>query len=147
MRIAVGSDHGGYQLKESIKELLERENIEYKDFGTFDTDSVDYPDYAEKVTQAVISGQYGRGILCCGTGIGISMAANKVAGIRAALCGDCYSAKMSRLHNDANVLCMGGRVIGFGLAHEIVRVWLATEFEGGRHKRRVDKISAIERKF
>jgi ribose 5-phosphate isomerase B len=146
MKIAVGSDHGGYELKESIKELFERRNIEYSDFGTFNTDSVDYPDFAQKVTSAVISGGYDRGILCCGTGIGISMAANKAPGIRAALCGDCYSAKMSRLHNDANVLCMGGRVVGTGLALEIVNTWLQTEFEGGRHQRRVDKITGIEHK-
>jgi ribose 5-phosphate isomerase B len=146
MKIAVGSDHGGFELKESVKEFLEKEGIKYQDFGTHDTGSVDYPDFARKVTSAVVSGECDRGILCCGTGIGISMAANKVPGIRAALCGDCYSAKMSRLHNHANVLCMGGRVVGAGLALDIVKVWLETGFEGGRHQRRIDKITDIERK-
>lgn len=145
MKIAIGSDHGGFELKECIKEFLQGEGIEYKDFGTYDTSSVDYPDFASKVASAVVSGECDRGILCCGTGIGISIAANKVPGIRAALCGDCYSAKMSRMHNDANILCMGGRVVGKGLGVEIVKVWLETEFEGGRHQRRIDKILDIER--
>ncbi len=146
MRIAIGSDHGGFGLKESIREMLESKNIQYRDFGTYDTNSVDYPDFAEKVAAAVVSGEYDRGVLCCGTGIGISIAANKIPGIRAALCGDCFSARMSRLHNDANVLCMGGRVVGTGLGLEIMEAWLETEFEGGRHAKRISKISAIEEK-
>lgn len=144
MKVAIGSDHGGFELKESLKEFLQDEGIKHTDFGTLDTKSVDYPDFAQKVASAVAVGEYDRGILCCGTGIGISIAANKVQGIRAALCGDCFSAKMSRKHNDANVLCMGGRVVGKDLAIEIVRVWLKTGFEGGRHQRRIEKISDIE---
>ena len=145
MKIAIGSDHGGFELKECIKEFLENEGMEYKDFGAYDLNSVDYPDFAREVASAVVSGECDRGILCCGTGIGISIAANKVPGIRAALCGDCYSARMSRMHNDANVLCMGGRVVGKGLGVEIARAWLKTGFEGGRHQRRIDKIAEIER--
>jgi ribose 5-phosphate isomerase B len=145
MKIAIGSDHGGFELKEAIKEFLESERLEYRDFGTYDTGSVDYPDFAREVASAVASGKFDRGVLCCGTGIGISIAANKVPGIRAALCSDCYSAKMSRMHNDANILCMGGRVVGKGLGLEITKVWLETAFEGGRHKRRIDKIADIER--
>lgn len=147
MKVAIGSDHGGFELKENIKEFLQGEGIEYTDFGAFDLSPVDYPDFAEKVASAVASGEYDRGILCCGTGIGISIVANKVPGIRAALCGDCFSAKMSRQHNDANILCMGGRVVGRGLGLEIVKTWLKTEFEGGRHQRRIDKIADIERKY
>ncbi|MBR4904043.1 MAG: ribose 5-phosphate isomerase B, partial [Selenomonadaceae bacterium] len=119
-------------------------NIEVKDVGTFGTKPVDYPDVAEKVCADVVSGAVDRGIVLCGTGIGISIAANKIKGIRCALCNDVYSAKMSREHNNANVLAMGGRVIGFGHAGEIVRIWLTTEFEGGRHERRVNKIMALE---
>lgn len=145
MKIAIGSDHGGFELKEAIKKFLESERLEYRDFGTYDTGSVDYPDFAREVASAVASGEFDRGVLCCGTGIGISIAANKVPGIRAALCSDCYSAKMSRMHNDANILCMGGRVVGKGLGLEITKVWLETAFEGGRHKRRIDKIADIER--
>ena len=146
MRIAVGSDHGGLELKECIKGFLLKEGIEYTDFGTLNTNSVDYPDFAQNVASVVASGEYDRGILCCGTGIGISIAANKVHGIRAALCGDCYSAKMSRRHNDANILCLGGRVTGPGLALEIVNSWLKTGFDGGRHQNRIDKITDMERK-
>lgn len=146
MKIAIGSDHGGFELKENIKEFLLSEGIEHTDFGTFDLSSVDYPDFAGEVASAVASGEYDRGILCCGTGIGISIAANKVPGIRAALCGDCFSAKMSRKHNDANILCMGGRVVGKGLGLEIAKTWLETGFDGGRHQRRIDKIADIERK-
>jgi ribose 5-phosphate isomerase B len=145
VKIAIGSDHGGFELKEAIKEFLESEHLEYRDFGTYDTGSVDYPDFAREVAFAVASGEFDRGVLCCGTGIGISIAANKVPGIRAALCSDCYSAKMSRMHNDANILCMGGRVVGKGLGLEITKAWLETAFEGGRHQRRIDKIADIER--
>lgn len=142
--IAIGSDHGGFKLKESIKKYLDGKHIEYKDFGTDSEASCDYPDYAKAVCQAVTTGAYEKGLLFCGTGIGISMAANKCRGIRAAVCSDAYSAKYSRLHNNANVLCLGGRVVGPGLAEELVEVFLNTEFEGGRHARRVQKIMDIE---
>lgn len=143
MLVAIGSDHGGFNLKEDIKEFLTDKNIAYRDLGTFTTDSVDYPDFAVKVAQAVVSGECERGIVICGTGIGVSIAANKVKGIRAALCHDVFSAKMSREHNDANVLTMGERVIGRGLARMIVETWLETEFAGGRHSRRVEKLNSI----
>ena len=145
MNITIGSDHGGVELKEEVKMVLhEFEDVRVTDVGTFGTESVDYPDIAEKVCADVVSGKADRGIVLCGTGIGISIAANKIDGIRAALCGDVYSAIMSRKHNDANVLAMGGRVTGIGPAGEIVRAWVCTEFEGGRHARRVDKIMALE---
>jgi len=147
MRIALGSDHGGFELKEAIKGKLSEKSMDFKDFGTLNSDSVDYPDFAEKVAEAVASGEFDQGILCCGTGIGISIAANKIPGIRAALCGDCFSARMAREHNNANILCMGGRVIGIGLALEIVETWLEAGFQGGRHQRRVDKIAALEGKY
>lgn len=147
MKITIGCDHGALELKEEVKKVLaEFESVEVRDAGTFTTDSVDYPDIAEKVCSDVTSGQADRGIVLCGTGIGISIAANKIKGIRAALCHDVYSARMSRQHNNANVLAMGGRVLGFGPAGEIVRVWVQTEFEGGRHARRVGKIMALESK-
>lgn len=142
--IALGADHGGYELKEAIKKHLEENNIEYKDFGTNSTDSVDYAPIGAKTARAVANGECEKGILCCGTGIGISMAANKVKGIRAACCSDYFSAKYTRLHNDANILALGGRVVGVGLALELVDVFLNTEFEGGRHQRRIDQITAIE---
>lgn len=145
MKITIGSDHGAVELKEEVKMVLhEFEDVRVTDVGTFGTESVDYPDIAEKVCTDVVSGKADRGIVLCGTGIGISIAANKIDGIRAALCGDVYSAIMSRKHNDANVLAMGGRVTGIGPAGEIVRAWVCTEFEGGRHARRVDKIMALE---
>ena len=145
MKITIGSDHGAVELKEEVKMVLhEFEDVRVTDVGTFGTESVDYPDIAEKVCADVVSGKADRGIVLCGTGIGISIAANKIDGIRAALCGDVYSAIMSRKHNDANVLAMGGRVMGIGPAGEIVRAWVCTEFEGGRHARRVDKIMALE---
>lgn len=147
MKITIGSDHGAVDLKEEVKMVLhEFEDVRVTDVGTFGTESVDYPDIAEKVCADVVSGKADRGIVLCGTGIGISIAANKIDGIRAALCGDVYSAIMSRKHNDANVLAMGGRVTGIGPAGEIVRAWVCTEFEGGRHARRVDKIMALEQK-
>lgn len=145
MIIAIGSDHGGYELKEAVKKHLVARGIEYKDFGCFSTDSVDYPVIAKELGKAVAAGEYDRGLLFCGTGIGISMAANKVKGIRAACCSDYFSAKYTRLHNDANVLCMGGRVVGVGLACELVDVFIDTEFEGGRHQRRVDMLMDIEK--
>lgn len=143
--LAIGCDHGGYALKcEVIKHLTER-GIDFSDFGC-GGETVDYPDIAEKVCAEIAGGRAERGILICGTGIGMSMAANKVKGIRAALCGDCYSASFTRLHNDANVLCMGARVIGAGLAVQIVDEFLDTAFEGGRHSARVDKIMKLEEK-
>ncbi len=145
MKIVIGSDHGAVELKEEVKKVLaEIEGVEVKDVGTFDTSPDDYPDVAERVCAEVVSGAAERGIALCGTGIGISIAANKIKGIRCALCHDVFSAKMSRAHNNANVLAMGGRVIGYGPAGEIVRAWVAAEFEGGRHERRVNKIMALE---
>lgn len=144
MKIGIGSDHGGFELKEYIKRYLEKQEIEYIDYGTNSTESVDYPDYGKKVAEAVVGGEVDRAIVICGTGIGISIACNKVKGIRCALCGDTYSARMSRAHNNANILALGGRVIGMDLAIEIVSAWLNSEFEGGRHEKRVIKISEIE---
>ena len=144
MIIGVGSDHGGFELKESIKEYFEKSGVEFVDFGTYSKDSVDYPDFGRKVADAVVSKEVDRGIVVCGTGIGISIAANKVKGIRCALCGDTYSARMSREHNNANVLALGARVIGVDLALEIVKTWIEGEFQGGRHENRVNKISDIE---
>ena len=144
--IAIGSDHGGYELKEHIKKHLEEKKSEYKDFGCYDESSVDYPDIAEKVCNAIISKEADKGILVCGTGIGISIAANKINGIRAAHCHDVYSAEMTKRHNNANVICMGGRVIGRELAFKIIDTWLDAEFEGGRHQKRIDKIHALENK-
>ncbi|MCQ4923169.1 ribose 5-phosphate isomerase B [Tissierella carlieri] len=144
MKIGIGSDHGGFELKEYIKEYLDREGISYIDYGTNSIESVDYPDYGKKVSEAVVSKEVDKAVVICGTGIGISIACNKVKGIRCALCGDTYSARMSREHNDANILALGGRVIGRDLALEIVSIWLKTKFEGGRHEKRVEKISEIE---
>lgn len=144
MKIGIGSDHGGYELKEYIKEYFDKENIDYIDYGTNSTESVDYPDFGKKVSEAVVSKEVDRGIVICGTGIGISIACNKVKGIRCALCSDTYSARMSREHNDANVLALGARVLGKDLALEIVSTWLKADFAGGRHARRVEKISEIE---
>ena len=144
MIIALGSDHGGFQLKEEIKGHLTAIGMEFRDFGTLDGASCDYPDIAEAVAKAVASGEYDRGLLFCGTGIGISIAANKVKGIRAACCSDCFSAKYTRLHNRANILCLGGRVVGPGLATDMVDLFLETKFEGGRHEGRIDKIRKIE---
>lgn len=140
----LGADHGGYELKESIKEHLDEKGIDYVDCGTDSTESVDYAPIAKKVCDEIVKDSSNMGILCCGTGIGISMAANKVNGIRAACCSDYFGAKYTRLHNNANVLCMGGRVIGAGLALELVDVFLSTEFEGGRHLRRINQLKDIE---
>lgn len=145
--IAIGSDHGGYELKKAIKKHLDEKGIEYKDFGTFSEESVDYPDFALKVAEAVASGEFERGILLCGTGVGISIAANKVPGVRAANVSDAFSARYSKEHNNANVLCMGGRVVGPGLAAILVDEWLNAEFQGGRHQKRLDKITEIEKKY
>ena len=147
MKIAIGCDHGGLHLKQEIKELLSTLGHEVEDFGTHSTESCDYPDIAEPVAHAVVDGAADRGILICGTGIGIGIAANKIAGVRAALCHDTFSAHASREHNNANILTMGERVIGPGLAKDIVTIWLNTEFEGGPHARRVEKISEIEKKY
>jgi len=144
--IAIGSDHGGFELKKEIMKYLSEKGLEYKDFGTYTTDSCDYPVYGEAVARAVAGGECDKGILICGTGIGISISANKVKGIRAALCADCYSAEFTRLHNDANILALGARTTGSGLALKIVETFLGTEFEGGRHARRVALISEIEEK-
>ena len=147
MKIAMGSDHGGIHLKEHIKKYLEAKGIEIIDHGTYTEASCDYPDFAKKVCEDITSGASGaeRGILICGTGIGISMAANKCKGIRAALCADVFSAKMASEHNNANVLCMGERTTGVGLAEMIVDTYLETPFAGGRHQTRIDKIMAIEK--
>lgn len=139
--IALGSDQAGYELKQVIIRHLEKRGLEYKDYGSYSAEPVDYPVYGKKVAQAIVEGECDRGILICGTGIGISIAANKVKGIRAAVCSDCFSAEATRLHNDANVLAFGARVVGPGLAEKIVDVFLDTEFSGiERHKRRVDMI-------
>jgi ribose 5-phosphate isomerase B len=144
MKIAIGSDHAGFGLKEDLLEHLKGLNHDIVDCGTDTTASVDYPDFGEKVSRMVSSGEVERGILICGTGLGMSMVANKFPNVRAALCNDLFSAKMSRLHNDANVLVLGGRIIGKDLAAEIVRTWMSTAFEGDRHMRRLNKIKKIE---
>ncbi|MEG1316976.1 MAG: ribose 5-phosphate isomerase B [Oscillospiraceae bacterium] len=144
--IAIGSDHGGFALKQEIMKHLSEKGLEFKDLGTYNEESCDYPIYGEAVGRAVASGECERGIIICGTGIGISISANKVRGVRAALCGDCYSAEYTRRHNDANVLALGARVLGSGLALKITDIFLSTDFEGGRHARRVDLISKIEDK-
>ena len=140
LRVVIGSDHGGFHYKEAVMDYLRARNIEFLDVGTHTRESCDYPEIAKAVAQKVNSGEYNRGILICGTGIGMSIAANKIRGIRAALCGDTYSARVSRAHNNANILCLGERVIGEHLALDIVDIWLKTGFEGGRHKQRVDML-------
>lgn len=148
MRIGLGSDHGGYNLKSEIINYLSAKGIECVDFGPNNAnESVDYPVYGEKVANAVINKEIDYGIVCCGTGIGISLAANKVPGIRCAVVSDVFSAKMSKAHNDANMLSLGERVLGRGLALEIVEAWINTEFEGDRHLRRVNMIKEIEKKY
>lgn len=139
--IAIGSDHGGFELKKKLMEHLSERGLEYKDFGTYSSASCDYPVYAKAVANAVVSGECDRGIIICGTGIGVSITANKVRGIRAALCGDCFSAEATRQHNDANVLCMGARVVGEGLALKIADTFLDTPFSNDeRHIRRISMI-------
>ena len=147
MKIAVASDHGGFNLKNKIKEYLQLKGYEVFDFGTDSTESCDYPDFALPASEAVASGKCDRGIIVCTTGIGVSMVANKVPGVRCALCQDTYCAELTRRHNDANVLALGGNVIEESSAMEIVDIFLKTEFEGGRHQRRVDKITAVEKKY
>lgn len=147
MKVAFGCDHGGINLKKVLFDYLDKKGIEYKDFGCYDTSSTDYNEYALKVSEAVASGEYDKGILFCGTGIGMSIVANKVKGIRCGHCHDVFSAKMTRLHNDANVLALGERVVGPGLMTEIVDAFLTTEFSfDERHERRVSKIKALEEK-
>ena len=142
--IAIGSDHGGFELKGHIINYLKNKGIECKDFGCYSEESVDYPDVAQVVCKAVNDGEAECAILICGTGIGISIAANKIKGIRAAHCHDIYSAEMTKRHNNANVICMGGRVVGRELAFGIIDAWLGAEFEGGRHQERINKVHALE---
>lgn len=143
MKIALGSDHAGFELKESLKRYLDGKNLEYTDFGIFSMDSGEYPEYAYKVCNAMMQSKYDRGILICGTGIGMCMTANKIKGIRAALAYDIHTAQLSRLHNDANVLCLGGREVKESMALDIVDTWLNTSFEGGRHQKRIDLITKL----
>ena len=144
MKIAIGCDHGGFELKEAVRGYLEERQIPYEDFGAYNTDSVDYAPIAAKAARAVAAGQADFGVLVCSTGIGISIAANKVKGIRAALCTNEFCAEMTRRHNNANILCMGGKVIDKEAAVKLVDIFLHTEFEGGRHQRRIDQIAQIE---
>jgi len=143
-KIAIASDHGGFDLKENIITFLLKKGLEIDNLGVHSTDSVDYPDYGIKLAQAIIDKKFVRGILICGTGVGMSIVVNRFPGIRGTLCSDVYTAKMGREHNDSNILIMGGRVIDVSLAIEILETWLNTEFEGGRHQRRLDKINQIE---
>ena len=140
MKYFIGTDHAGFEVKSFVIEYLEKKGIEVEDLGTYSTESVDYPDFAHKVAKAVLENPGSKGILICGTGIGMSLAANKHKGIRAALCHDYYTAEMARRHNDANILCFGARVVGKGEIESILEAWLSHEFEGGRHLRRVEKI-------
>jgi len=140
MKVAIASDHAGFHLKQHLIEVLARLAVAYEDLGTFDEQSVDYPDYGRKVAEAVAAGDFERGVLVCGTGLGMAITANKVAGIRAITAHDVFSARMSRAHNNANILTMGERVVGAGVAEDVLCAWLETEFEGGRHQRRVDKM-------
>ena len=144
-KFAIACDHGGYELKNAIIEQLKEKGIAYKDFGCYSTASVNYPDYAKVLCQSIQSGECYRGILVCGTGIGMSIAANKHRGIRAACASDAFSVKYTRMHNDSNVLCLGGRVVGIGLGLELADIFINTEFEGGRHQARVDMIADIEK--
>ncbi len=144
MKFFIATDHAGIRYKEAVKEILEKKGIEVEDLGPFSTDRVDYPDYAKKCALAVRENPGSFGILICGTGIGMSIAANKVEGIRAALCHDAYTAAMARAHNNAQILCFGERVLGLGVVESIIDSFLATEFEGGRHANRVEKIMQIE---
>lgn len=145
--ISLGCDHGGYELKEAIKKSLEEKGIEYKDYGTYSKESVDYPQFALAVAESVANGESESGIICCGTGIGVSIVANKVPGVRAAVVGDVFSARATKEHNNANVVCLGARVIGEGLALLIVEEWLNAEFQGGRHQDRIDLIKKIEEQY
>jgi len=144
MKVGIGCDHAGLELKKEITSFLKEMGIDCIDYGTNGPESVDYPDFGERVSEAVSKGELDRGVLICGTGIGMSIVANKFPGIRASLCNELFTARMSRLHNDANILVIGGRIVGRDLAREIVRVWFSTPFEGGRHENRLDKIRRIE---
>lgn len=144
MKIAIACDHSALELKDVVKNLLAERGLEYQDFGTYTTDSCHYPIFGARAAKAVASGECELGIVICGTGIGISMAANKVKGIRCALCSDTFSARMTRIHNNSNMLAMGARVIGVELAKDIVNAWLDAEYEGGRHQARIDMITALE---
>ncbi|MCE5313727.1 MAG: ribose 5-phosphate isomerase B [Armatimonadota bacterium] len=145
MPVAIGSDHAGFPLKESLVEDLRAEGYHIEDFGVFSTESMDYPDIAREVAEAVASGRFQKAIIVCGTGIGVCITANKVKGVRAAVCSEAFSARMARQHNNANVICVGARVVGAGLALDIVKTFIETEFEAGsRHERRVDKINALD---
>jgi len=145
MKLAIACDHGGFSLKEAVKKYLFEQEIEVEDFGCHSRESVDFPDYAKKVGESIVAGNNELGILCCGTGIGMSIAANKIKGIRAAVVGDVFSAKATREHNNSNVLCLGERVTGEGLAVLIVETWLQAEFLGGRHEKRVGAIGELEK--
>lgn len=147
MQVAIGSDHAGFQLKEELKRLLYEMGHECIDFGPATDESVDYPDFGKKVAEAVSLKRAERGVLICGTGIGMSIVANKFPDIRASLCNDLYTARFSRLHNDANILVIGGRIVGIDLAREILKIWMTTEFEGGRHLKRLQKIKSIEERY
>lgn len=147
MKIALACDHGGINLKNAVKDYLSQNGYEYVDFGTESLDSCDYPDFALPAAEAVANGKCDKGIVICSTGIGVSIVANKVPGIRCAHCHDSYCAEFTRRHNDANMLALGEKVVGVGYALKIVQTFLTTEFEGGRHQRRVDKITAIEKKY
>lgn len=143
--LAIGCDHGGYRLKTALINYLKVNGIEFRDFGTDSEESIDYAPIAAKVGHSIINGECDRGVLICGTGIGMSLAANKISGIRAAVCSDEYSCEFTRRHNDSNILCMGGRVIDENKAVKLTEIFLNTEFEGGRHQRRIDQIAMIER--
>ena len=145
--VALGADHAGFHLKEALKGWLIDHAYQVVDYGTHAAESVDYPDYAEQVAEAVAEGKVERGVLVCGTGIGMTITANKVPGVRAALCADLYTARMSREHNDTNVLALGGRLMGPEMALDILRMWLEADFSGGRHRRRLDKIGDLERRY
>lgn len=147
MKISLAADHGGFELKNYIYTYLQSKDYDVIDLGTFSYESVDYPDFALKAVESILKKEVDRAIIMCGSGIGISISANRFPGIRAALCWDPFTAKLSRLHNDANILAMGGRLIGVELAKEIVDVWLSTEFEGGRHERRIAKIDDYAKKY
>jgi ribose 5-phosphate isomerase B len=147
MKIGLGSDHAGFELKEDLRAYLAGQKIEFLDLGAKDENSVDYPDIGASVAEKVSRGEVDRGILICGSGIGMSIVANRFPGVRAALCHDVYTSRMSREHNDANLLVLGGRLLGKGLAREVLKVWLTTEFEGGRHQKRLDQITALEKKI
>jgi ribose 5-phosphate isomerase B len=146
MKIAIASDHVGFELKKDLSEFLDELHIEHFDFGTYDKQRTDYPLFAERAARAIVDNEFDLGILICGTGIGMSIAANKIPGIRAAACSDAYSARLARNHNNANVLAMGAQVVGKGLARYIVAEWISADYDGGRHQKRIDMISSLEKK-